>query len=432
MKPANEFMGSTIRMLATKHPEFCDRSGQGFWPVPAYFPRLLSDYIDKLQCEITQQYLLGNSAQGNTLASVRTDVIKIISEGDLGENHTQLYIEDHPIVIGTDYRVLPFYNFCESALEIKNPIILLGFLMRNEEGSLEEAIALAETGLIGKGAFADKHLIEEKEHGRIAESVTKKLLAEPAYAEDFKTGMRIHDQLYISILGKAASFEPMMSASRQKFLREWDESVYRTLELIREPRDYHLLGVPIRVHYGVHAGLWTDTKLLGTAVSLSAQDGDRMLDFGTGTGIQGIIGARACREVVSIDFNEKAVECAKENVANNGVDEKVKVLYSNGFSNVEGKFDIIAINPPFRWFKPKDMLDAASNDENYQFLDTFFRQAHDYLNPHGKIELVFANTGDINYLTHLARSHGYQRKTLLEARPDEWRIYTVFEFTALK
>ena len=151
----------------------------------------MSDYIDKLQCEITQQYLLGNSAQGNTLASVRTDVIKIISEGDLGENHTQLYIEDHPIVIGTDYRVLPFYNFCESALEIKNPIILLGFLMRNEEGSLEEAIALAETGLIGKGAFADKHLIEEKEHGRIAESVTKKLLAEPAYAEDFKTGMKV-------------------------------------------------------------------------------------------------------------------------------------------------------------------------------------------------------------------------------------------------
>ncbi len=229
---------------------------------------------------------------------------------------------------------------------------------------------------------------------------------------------------------KQNKYAPFMGKERQKYLREWDLSVYDTLIQINEAKDYELMGVSLRVYPGVHAGLWTDTQLLGKALRKAVKKDDKVLDLGTGTGIHSIIAVKVTNNVTAVDFNKKSVENAKENFKRNNV--SVNLLESRGFSNLQGrKFDIISINPPFRWFKPKDILDAASNDENYVFLNKFLSEAKQHLTENGRILLVFANTADIGYLQYLFGLYRYNVKVVEEERPDEWRVYRVFELTKM-
>jgi release factor glutamine methyltransferase len=228
-------------------------------------------------------------------------------------------------------------------------------------------------------------------------------------------------------------YEPLMCKERQRILRKWDEDVYETLLKIKKPQEHTILGIPLKVHPGVHAGLWTDTKLLGTAIRNFVKPGDKILDLGTSTGIQSLIAVKMTDNVTAVDINKKALLNARENFAKHGIEDKVRLIESDGFDSLhEEKFDVIAINPPFRWFKPKDMLDAASNDENYQFLNRFLAEAKDHLTTDGRILLVFANTADIGYLQYLFGIYQYRVRIFLEERPDEWRVYRVFELRAMQ
>ena len=191
-------MENKIRELAKKRPELSNMSGKGFWPVPAFFPLLLSHTIHCLQNKITELYLK-NDGIAKELSEIRIALLNIVFEGDLGEDHTGLFIKDHPNKLD-EYKNLPFYNFCQGILKINNPIILLGILTRNEEGSLEEAKALVETKIINVGIFSQIHLIEEEKHARISESIKNKLLKNVQFKEDFLKGIDIHDELYSSIV----------------------------------------------------------------------------------------------------------------------------------------------------------------------------------------------------------------------------------------
>ncbi|MAG77883.1 hypothetical protein CL616_00800 [archaeon] len=232
---------------------------------------------------------------------------------------------------------------------------------------------------------------------------------------------------------KQKKYVPFMDEGRQKYLRKWDLGVYETLVQIKDVKDYELMGVSLRVYPGVHAGLWTDTQLLGKALNKIVKKDDKVLDLGTGTGIHAILAAKVTENVTAIDFNEKSIKNAKENFVKNGVSEKINLIESDGFSKLQGKkFDIISINPPFRWFKPKDILDAASNDENYVFLNRFLSEAKHHLTDNGRILLVFANTADIGYLQYLFGLYRYEVKVVEEEKPDEWRIYRVFELRDMR
>ncbi len=86
-----------------------------------------------------------------------------------------------------------------------------------------------------------------------------------------------------------------------------------------------------------------DSILLAKAVEEHAFG--RFLDLGTGTGIQGIVAAKAGCEVTFADIDEKAVECAKANAAANSVSGKFVI--SDLFDGIKGKFNTIAFNPPY-------------------------------------------------------------------------------------
>ena len=75
-----------------------------------------------------------------------------------------------------------------------------------------------------------------------------------------------------------------------------------------------------------------------------------ILDIGCGYGVIGIIAAKNenVKSVTMLDINHRALELCKRNSEKNKVDSKVKIIESNGFENVDEKYDIIITNPPIR------------------------------------------------------------------------------------
>ena len=90
---------------------------------------------------------------------------------------------------------------------------------------------------------------------------------------------------------------------------------------------------------------------MGTRILLEAlpEASGRVLDLGCGWGPVGVaLGKRyPAAELVLTDVNERAAELAERNLRDNGV-RNARVVCGEGFENVEGTFDLIALNPPIR------------------------------------------------------------------------------------
>ena len=113
-----------------------------------------------------------------------------------------------------------------------------------------------------------------------------------------------------------------------------------------------------------------------------------VLDIGTGSGVLAVEAAKKAKRVVGVDIDEKAVKYCKKNVKN----KKIKFLKSNLFKNVKGRFDLIVFNPPYLP-KDKDDKDIAhcGGKHGYEVIEKFLREVDDYLEPDGKILLLFSS-----------------------------------------
>jgi len=100
----------------------------------------------------------------------------------------------------------------------------------------------------------------------------------------------------------------------------------------------------------------------------------RVLDLGCGWGAVGVALGRKypALDIVMTDINRRAVELARRNLAENGV--QATVVQGDGFAAVEGSFDAIVTNPPIRAGKA--------------VIYGLFAQARDYLKPGGALYIV--------------------------------------------
>lgn len=144
------------------------------------------------------------------------------------------------------------------------------------------------------------------------------------------------------------AYLPMMPNERVEILRRWHENALegaRRTETITTTFLGRTFVVPPEV-------IPPNPMGLGESVLLEVRENDRVLDMGTGCGVNGILAASKSRQVVAVDVNPIAVECAKGNAKRNGVANRVVVRESDIFQNLSGKFDLILFDPPFRWFRP--------------------------------------------------------------------------------
>lgn len=201
----------------------------------------------------------------------------------------------------------------------------------------------------------------------------------------------------------------MMPAARARRLRQWhveaDKELRRGL-----PRRMFYLGLELVIPETVFAP--ASGGPFDLVVCDEVKPDDRVLDMGTGSGISAILAALRSKTVVAVDINPQAVEAARANAVRNGVADRISVRQSDVFEAVEGVFDLIIFNPPFRWFKARDLLELSTADENYQALTRFMREVRDHLRPGGRILLNFATSGDIDYLYQLITGAGLKKEVL--------------------
>ncbi len=89
----------------------------------------------------------------------------------------------------------------------------------------------------------------------------------------------------------------------------------------------------------------------GSSITLAMltirKPGGQALDLGTGCGIQAMLAARHCEQVVATDRNPRALDFARFNAALNGF-SNIEFLEGHLFEPVHGRtFDLIVSNPPF-------------------------------------------------------------------------------------
>lgn len=98
-----------------------------------------------------------------------------------------------------------------------------------------------------------------------------------------------------------------------------------------------------------------------------------ILDLGCGYGVIGVyLNITTQKEVTMVDVNQRAVELAIENCKKNNVSNRV--LQSDGFENLDDKFDLIVLNPPIRAGK--------------QVIYSLFDQSFEHLNDNGEFWIV--------------------------------------------
>ncbi len=220
----------------------------------------------------------------------------------------------------------------------------------------------------------------------------------------------------------------MLTDEEIEIRRQWQEQVYNDLQQTISEQEVEVLDKKFTVLPGMFAPLWGDSSLLAKTLMAEVKSGNKVLDLGTGSGIQGIFSAENGAKVLSVDINEQALKCAQINIAKHNLQDKIEVRQSDLFTNISERFNIIIFNPPFRWFKPRDMLERGEVDENYQTLQRFFAEAKNYLLPGGRIILVFSESGDEKYLDKLIADNNYHKKMLVRENINSWN-YTVYELT---
>ncbi|MCX7559592.1 peptide chain release factor N(5)-glutamine methyltransferase [Sulfitobacter sp. F26204] len=86
---------------------------------------------------------------------------------------------------------------------------------------------------------------------------------------------------------------------------------------------------------------------------------DRVLDLGTGSGciLVTLLAERGDALGVGVDLSEAACLQASANAILHGVADRARILQSDWFDAVEGRFDLIVANPPY--LAPGELADVA-------------------------------------------------------------------------
>ncbi len=220
-----------------------------------------------------------------------------------------------------------------------------------------------------------------------------------------------------------------MSASEQAVLRHWHEAASAELHALGHQHVTYLglsLAVPPRVFPPAPM-----SELLGRAVVDEVRPSDRVLDMGTGCGVNAILAASRSDRVVGVDLNPHAVAAAVANAERNGVAGRTEFCLSDVFDQIDGRFDLIIFDPPFRWFAPRDWLEVAIADEGYRSLTRFMTDLPSRLNPGGRALVFFGTSGDIEYLSHLIDHAGLKSETVASRDLDKDGITVTYSTVRL-
>jgi methylase of polypeptide subunit release factors len=156
-----------------------------------------------------------------------------------------------------------------------------------------------------------------------------------------------------------------------------------------------VLGARIHPHYGVFApirgeyvGLVNDAPL----PKLTAQK-SLAFDIGTGTGVlAAVLARRGIQRIVATDQDQRALNCAKENLSRLGLAAKVEVVQADLFP--EGRAALIVCNPPWVPARPSSPLEYAVFDPDSRMLRGFLNGLAAHLEEGGEGWLIISDLAE--------------------------------------
>lgn len=148
----------------------------------------------------------------------------------------------------------------------------------------------------------------------------------------------------------------------------------------------------------------------GTIDAWLSDQTQQVLDLCTGNGSLAVLAALAWPEVqvTGADISEDALAVATINVERHELDERVRLVHSDGLSGLNppahGPFDLILCNPPYVCQASMDALPAeyraepelalAGGTDGMDFVRQLFKQAPERMSEHGVLVLEIGNEVD--------------------------------------
>jgi methylase of polypeptide subunit release factors len=156
--------------------------------------------------------------------------------------------------------------------------------------------------------------------------------------------------------------------------------------------DIPALGAHIHPHYGVFSPVRGEYVDLVAKAPLPAalKKASRAFDIGTGTGVlAAVLARRGVARVIATDQDERALACARDNVARLGLQTQVEVIAADLFP--EGLAPLVVCNPPWLPARPSSPLEHAVYDPDSRMLKGFLAGLASHLGPGGEGWLILSD-----------------------------------------
>jgi len=163
-----------------------------------------------------------------------------------------------------------------------------------------------------------------------------------------------------------------------------------------------------------------DTFLI--AENLHVEEGDVVLDVGTGCGILAVLSAFKASRVIAADINPIAVKCAKANAGRNGVLEKIDFICGDLLRPLRKgvSFDLVLFNAPYLPVEeePKDWVEYSwfGGRSGRETIRKFIETVSEYVKIEGRIMLVQSSLSNIDETLIDFRERGFKADIVAEKR----------------
>jgi len=129
----------------------------------------------------------------------------------------------------------------------------------------------------------------------------------------------------------------------------------------------------------------------------------RVLDLCTGNGSLAVLAAMAWPEVAvdAADLSADALAVARINVDKHGMQDRIRLLQSDGLQSVQGPYDLILCNPPYvnahsmaelpPEYRAEPALALAGGADGMDFIRALLRGAPDHMSEHAVLVLEIGN-----------------------------------------
>jgi SAM-dependent methyltransferase len=154
-------------------------------------------------------------------------------------------------------------------------------------------------------------------------------------------------------------------------------------------------GGRIHPHFGVFAPIRREyvDLIATTPLPAACASASVAFDIGTGTGVlAAVVARRGIERVVATDLDPRALACARVNVRQLGLTDRIDVVQADLFP--EGRAALVICNPPWIPARPSSLMENGIYDPESRMLRGFLAKLPEHLMPGGEGWLILSDLAE--------------------------------------